>query len=434
MVKSTDVKKITDSLHYDVILNIFHRVKSGDLPIKSLEEPLKILFLIRNKAFLLFNNLKPLQSASSELERLQKLLEEYSLIVDNISLSFNKSELEEFFSGLEELKKILHEIFQVSCVMAQKEVKIPGKDLTLSPVINEFLAVAYYVLQEGKGEEALKEKLSFLRKFIAATAEQIDYMVPAPDTVVVQREFPVILNSLEEMEKALENILPYFEDHNKKHIVFAIEIIKKSTETLIMSKDKIKKSFFALFHRFCLRCGYDNDIILNICENCNEWLQDFARDDHMKDFDLKREEYDRCFPRGLLLDTTILDIIYKGELFYFESIGASEFEEHLMNFQNKIGNFEKIFLSVKKPQKKENSRDYFIFNEIYSRIELCINELKDGMRLFRRYIVSLKKEDFLEGAKKLTLTGGFLHELLDLCEICERRLSKIRGKKCREIK
>jgi len=152
-------------------------------------------------------------------------------------------------------------------------------------------------------------------------------------------------------------------------------------------------------------------------------LPRFSEDYEIEDFDEKRDEYERNFPRGLTLDSAILDIMDKGEELYFDVVTGERFFENISAEESKLESFEAIIRSVKFPEDLPEGLSFTFTREILLKILECVKELRDGIELFKKYKALKEKEYFLKGMKKITLAGGFLHRLQDICEVCERKMA-----------
>ena len=246
-----------------------------------------------------------------------------------------------------------------------------------------------------------------------------------PDSSLLQEKGEFLISIFEDMEKGLEIINKSYKERNIKYILKGEKKLKVSIKKLSELKKNFKETFHILFHRSCFNCGHDNYSELKHCEECGNQLNRIIDDyDIEEEPDKEMDDYERAFPRGIMLDTSILNIIYKGEQFYFSSITAEELERELAAFEVKLSSFEEkikeIKVNVFSCKKVE-----VIFKELKGKTLEAINEIRLGLESLRKYMRAREKEDFLFSIKKIAAAGGFLHRLQDLCEVCERQLAAI---------
>jgi len=319
----------------------------------------------------------------------------------------------------EDIKKVLNKFFRPYAIRGEA-----GQGKTSpSPIINELISSILFVSKNNEGHEESREKLSFFLDFLHTTEEQISSLIETPDSSFLALKGPSIVSLFESMEKELEGLMKFFESKDRKKIIQFTAKIGNLAEKMIEYKEMAEKSSFSIYHRYCLNCGHDNYAELTLCENCKSLLPRFSEDYEIEDFDEKRDEYERNFPRGLTLDSAILDIMDKGEELYFDVVTGERFFENISAEESKLESFEAIIRSVKFPEDLPEGLSFTFTREILLKILECVKELRDGIELFKKYKALKEKEYFLKGMKKITLAGGFLHRLQDICEVCERKMA-----------
>lgn len=283
MLENEQEPEATRSPYVNDLIKLVEEIKAGTKTEEDLSEAVSMLSSLFDNLKTIADYLKQTQPPSDNFEikysRLQELLTLTEEEMSKLSLYFEDCNTEYLDLPIENIKKYIAEIFEITDDFKKIEDSQPIYAGSLQ--INELIRVGKGYCAGDFSLDAFKSRYDLASKTIAETHEQVQVLAEQPaDTKALEESMPDILKNMDLMLKASDSIGKFIDGEpssdDKKKIVQELEKIREASANISEIQEKINKELEKIAEektkRLCPRCGYKTSAYESHCEKCKMLL------------------------------------------------------------------------------------------------------------------------------------------------------------------
>lgn len=404
------------SLYVNTLIDIVRNLRDDEEGEREFEEICKILESLSWKMLFLYENLKDFFSFSekTDLLYLKEKLEDFSICVVKVKDFVRHKNRLFLCKSLNELCEKTEDLF-VFFSKTKREGRNPV--FTGSPFLNELILSVREVSEGRLPEEALSEKVRFLKGFIESTKEQIYNASGEIDSVTLYDELPEIFLNLDFHQKGLDEILLYTVNKDKKHLRKGMNFCLKATERLFSSLDLLYEAADIITKIICLKCGHKNSIHMDHCVICRSVLPKVApKNIPSKQKDYVYESEDFCY-----MVTDNLNILLEGVSFMEEGKISPEEFFLILSFME-----EKTSEAERKLDFKDFSGSIFL-TDLRDIFNFAFNEIREGLKILSLYAEDRNKDYMDRGLTRIFEATRYFYYIQNVGLSAEKEQKKRQG-------
>jgi hypothetical protein len=297
------------------------------------------------------------------------------------------------------------------------ELEIPN--VTESYYVNELIAVGIAVGEGNLDRSILDEKIKNLQlRFFESYRNFLTIYSEAQLPEVIDKEAKKILKAYEDQEKALSELLNYFNDGDTRHIAQGLHSLVSAFNRMAQSNKNFARYQQAMGGKECPECGYINLLGEVYCKKC-KYIFVMSSDEIAKEFELlssvdiemEIESGGLLFPKHLARLYANFARVSRDEVSLREFIGEIDWLLALL-IRTKLKTEKVLFKETIGQAREELIHTGWalmdglnIVNAAMSKIRLCLLQFDSGK-------MQEGWTELLYGSRKI-MQGGPLYPLID---------------------